>query len=160
MGGRRGEGRFERAGSADLREVGLPAREARRLRIEHAWARAAGEAVGRRARASDVKRGILEIDVDDRTWLVELRPLLPRVVARIAREFPELGVRKFRLRLEGSVLEGARPVVSDEAAEPPGTAPAPRSFEGEETPRPATVTEGDLLEIARRYLERGRERRR
>jgi len=140
----------------DLRSAGLPAREARKLLVERAWSDAAGEGIARRARALDVKRGILEIEVTERAWARELAPLLPRIASRIARGFPELGVRKFRVRMGEEVLAApaAPPAVSGESAEAP-----PRRREPEE-PSPAAFTEGDLLDLARRYLARAEERRR
>lgn len=157
---RRGGG-FRQAGSVDPRSLGLPARDAKRLALEGAWGRAAGGAIARVAHAADLKRGVVEIDVVDGVWARELAPLLPRIVGRMARELPELGIRKFRLRVAG---EGPRPLAAPAPPDDePASLPAGRDAGPAAPATPAKVGEvgpGDLIDLARRYLARAEERRR
>ncbi len=111
---RRGGG-FERIGRIGLEATGLPRRQARQLLLEHAWGRVAGEAIARRARAIRIERGVLDIDVVEPQWAKELVRFVPRIAGRLVREFPELGVKKFRLRVGGEVAQAAR---APEPAEP------------------------------------------
>lgn len=153
----RGRSGFERLGRLDVDNLGLPARQARDLLLEHTWQRVAGEAVARRARAVRVQRGVLEIEVTESAWAKNLKPLLPRLIGRLARVAPELGVKKFRLRLEGeSVLPPGSPVPAleedaghEKATAPPKTEAGPASAPEEQGTQP-----GRLLDLAQRYLER------
>ncbi len=154
---------FTPIGSADLRTVGLPAREARRLRLERAWAGVAGEAIARRARAADVRRGVLELDIADPAWARQLAPLLPGIVARLTLEFPDLGIRKLKTVVAGEATERAIAVTPADA-QPRSTReasdPNPKSNPKSKPSAPAAaepLSPGDLLEIAARYLDRARE---
>jgi hypothetical protein len=138
----------------DARDLGLPARQGQRLLLEHAFLRAAGEAIARRARVVAVRRGVLEIAVEDPSWARELRPILPRIVGRLARSSPELGVMRFRLVVAGAASE---PLVPDACApEEKRTAPVvPPVAVGEGDSTDAT---GRLVDLAQRYLRRASER--
>jgi len=91
---------FESLGRVGPTEIGLPAREARRLLLAHAWRREVGDAVAKRLRPQRVVRGTLEIEADE-CWARDLRGLLPSLAGRLARAAPELGVRRFRVRVVG-----------------------------------------------------------
>ena len=95
---RRAKG-FEPMGKLDPRQMGLPVGKARQLRLEQAWRKIAGEALSRRARAISLRRGVLEIEAEDRAWLAAVEPLLPRLAGRLVARHPDLGVTKYRLRL-------------------------------------------------------------
>lgn len=157
-GSRRG---FTRIGSADLRKLGLPAREARRLRLDRAWTIVAGDAIARRARPSDVRRGVVAVEIPDPAWARELAPLLPKLVARLALEYPDLGIRKLRTVVAGETVDRAVAIVPAQAEAPvPPRAPvepAP-SLDARAQEPPEPLSAGDLLDVASRYLERARER--
>lgn len=93
---------FERAGRIGADRLGLPRRRARALLLATAWAEVAGDRLARRASAIAIVRGVLEIGVEDERWLETLRSLVPRLAGRLSARYPELGVRKFRLKRAGS----------------------------------------------------------
>ncbi len=97
--GRRAKG-FERLGAVGASSLGLPRREARRLLLADTWRRVAGDAIVRRLTAVRVVRGTVEIEADPR-WADDLHDVLPSLVSRLARCAPELGVRRYRLRIHG-----------------------------------------------------------
>jgi len=114
---KRRSGGFERLGRVGVEATGLPRRQARQLLLEHAWVRVAGEIIARRARAVGIERGVLEIDVSEPLWAKELVPYVPKIAGRLAREFPELGVKKLRVRVAGELARPACvPEGPDEAA--------------------------------------------
>lgn len=88
---------FEPLGSAGVAALGLPSARARDLAIETAWRRVAGPSVARRATVVALRRGVLEIAVAGAAWRQAIERLLPELGARLAREHPALGVRRFRL---------------------------------------------------------------
>lgn len=90
-------GTFARLGTVGADALGLPSRLARELELQDAWRRAVGEAVARRLVPEGVRRGVLELRVEDARWLPEARALAPRLAARIARVAPGLGVKRLRL---------------------------------------------------------------
>lgn len=94
---RRGEGGFRRIGEGGIRDLDLHARLAKPLELQWAWRRTAGEAIARRAPVIGVRRGVLEIEAADARWVEALRTLIPGLAARLAADFPELGVKRFRL---------------------------------------------------------------
>lgn len=99
---RRGEGGFRRIGDGGVRELGLEPRLAKTIELQWAWRRTAGEAIARRAPAIGIRRGVLEVEAPDARWREALRALIPGLAARLAEEFPELGVKRFRLVEPGS----------------------------------------------------------
>ena len=103
--GRRARG-FAPLGALRAADLGLPRRETRRLLLADAWRRVAGDAVGRRLSAVQVTRGTVEIQADPR-WADDLRDMLPLLVSRLARCAPDLGIRRFRLRIPGQEPAGA-----------------------------------------------------
>lgn len=143
--------------------LGLPSRRAKELRLVHAWGRAAGEPIVRRTEIR-VRRGVLEIDVTDRTWSETLIELAPRLAARLAGQCPGLGLRRYRIRCseltDGRVVSGA---IGEAEVGPTGVAV------GEATTRrsrprhdgaPATSDPALRLQsVMERYLERGAENR-
>jgi predicted nucleic acid-binding Zn ribbon protein len=92
---------FERAGTLSVRELGLPVQRARELVSCAAWRRVAGEAIASRTSVR-IRRGVLEIRVSDEHWAATLTDLIPRIAGRLAADYPDLGVRKFRLIRAGS----------------------------------------------------------
>ena len=82
---------------ADLRRS-----QARRLRLAYAWTSVAGPALARRVEAVRVARGVLELEISDPRWAGEVKSLVPSLAGRLAGRFPDLGIRKMRLRLVGS----------------------------------------------------------
>ena len=159
----RREAGFERLGALGPRELGLPAQRANALLVSYAWLRVAGSALAAKAPALKLHRGTLEIEVADPRWAAVLTRLLPRLAGRLAASFPQLGVRKFRLRVAGeSVARPAEPVVTEcvgcEATEP-GRKDARPAGELSSAPGPAVLLSDRLLDVARRYLDRGGLRR-
>ncbi|HEX6851479.1 MAG TPA: DciA family protein [Candidatus Polarisedimenticolaceae bacterium] len=92
---RRGE--FVRLGEVGASAIGLPERLARELELARAWRRVAGEAVARRLVPEGIRRGVLELRVEDPRWLPTARALAPKLAFRMSREAPGLGVKRLRL---------------------------------------------------------------
>ncbi len=97
--GRRRRG-FERVGRLPASQLGLPPRLARELLLAAAWLHVAGETIAGRA-AVQVRRGVLEIRVQDERWAAMISELIPRIAGRMAAAYPQLGVRKFRMQRAG-----------------------------------------------------------
>jgi hypothetical protein len=98
MRARRREGEFRRVTRLAPNRLGLPAAQGRALVLAHAWEDVAGEAVARRAPALRLDHGVLEIELPCEPWAAAMRDLLPRLAGRLAARYPDLGVRRFRLR--------------------------------------------------------------
>jgi len=96
IGERRARG-FEPLGAAGVAALGLATSRARELELETAWRRVAGPSLARRARVIALRRGVLAIHVPPGPWQRALRRLIPELGARFAREYPRLGVARFRL---------------------------------------------------------------
>lgn len=129
----------------------LPARRRRELTLQHAWLRVAGDELARRARIVGLRRGLLEIEAADAEWVRTVRDVAPRLAGRFAAHYPELGVRKLRVR-----EADRQTAVSAEAGEVGEADPAPESSAKPETRRTEGAADGDrLARVARRYLERG-----
>ena len=88
---------FERLGAAGARALGLPAGRRRSLELESAWRRVAGPSIARRALVVGVTKGDLAIRVESADWRRALERLLPELAARLARDFPSLGVTHVRI---------------------------------------------------------------
>lgn len=96
-GGRQRRG-FLPIGEPDVIEgLGLPARRASDLRLQAAWLEAAGDALAARVRPVRIRRGVLELAVDDPAWARQVADLIPRLAVRLVRAAPGLGVRRFRV---------------------------------------------------------------
>ncbi len=148
----RGDGGFQPIGRVAVDALGLPSSRARLLLLEHAWGRVAGDAIARRTRAVPVRRGVLSVSVDDAAWAREIVPLLPRIAGRLAREFPGLGVKRFRVSSAagpGSPLE--IPELEDSREADPAVASGPAAPASEEREE---VTTGRLVRAAHGYLLR------
>ncbi len=104
---------FERAGSFEPEELGLPDRRNRELRLALAWAAVAGEEISRCAPAVRIRRGVLEVEAEDSRWAEIMWQTMPRLAGRLAKSHPELGVRKWRLLHDGAA-KAATPVVQKE----------------------------------------------
>lgn len=123
-----------------------------------AWEKIAGEPIARRTEVR-VRRGVLEIDIMDASWAETLAELAPRLASRLAGACPDLALRRFRMRCEGSA--GGKPVtgaiVEPETWVPgvPTGRPAPSRFGRRHDSTPAT---GDparrLRSVMERYLQR------
>ncbi len=87
-------------------EAWLSRGRARDLRLALAWTAAAGERA-RCARRVELRRGTLELEAEDAASFDALASALPEIVARLAEQRPELGVRAYRLR-DGSRERRAR----------------------------------------------------
>ncbi len=92
---------FERAGAFGTQGLGLPAPRARELRLVTAWRACAGGPLAERARALGVRRGVLEVVVEDSRWLATVADLLPSLGARVAERCPDLGIRRCRVVVRG-----------------------------------------------------------
>ena len=90
---------FEKLGAVRPETDGLTRRDARRLVLAHAWSVVAGPALSNRVVAHRIARGVLELEVSDPAWARELRTLIPVLAGRLAGRFPELGVKKLRLKI-------------------------------------------------------------
>ena len=109
-------GSFERAGRLPASQLGLPLRLAKDLLLDTAWRQVAGETIARRA-AVRVRRGVLEIRATDPHWASMISELMPRIAGRLARAYPELGIRKVRVQHAGQT-EPPRLVPIEEPTEP------------------------------------------
>jgi hypothetical protein len=145
---------FEQVGRVGLEGCGLRRAEARRLRLEHGWKVVAGEAVAGRLRVARVARGTLEISADAR-WATSLEPVLGGLVGRLAGRFPELGIRRYRLTVEGAPEAKSTVTVSPESADTPDAErPATPVRPSREDAGPPTPLQERIERAARRYLER------
>lgn len=96
MAERRARG-FEPLGATGAVALGLSATRARELELEAAWRHVAGPSIARRAAIISLRRGVLELAVAGAEWRRALERLLPELGARLSREYPRLGVTRFRL---------------------------------------------------------------
>jgi predicted nucleic acid-binding Zn ribbon protein len=98
----------ERAGAIlpkVFRAMGLESRmEAVRLGTE--WVEVVGEAIAARCRPGDVREGTLFVMVENNVWMQELRFHQDRILRRIRKRFPGLGVKGIRLFIERERSEG------------------------------------------------------
>jgi hypothetical protein len=106
-------GTFVKMGDVGASSLGLPTRLAKDLELARAWRRVAGDAVARRLVPEGIRRGVLELRVDDPRWFPTARALAPRLAFRMAREAPDLGVQRLRLiageRREDAALADPEP---------------------------------------------------
>ena len=155
MGFRRRRSGLKQVGRLSVDELGLSRRRACELRLQAAWVEVAGEAIAQRAEPVRIARGVLELAVEDERWIASLRDLVPRLAGRLSARYPELGVRRFRLKLAGQSAEA--PVAVDAHDDPP------RSRPPVEEPEEASVAEESALErlerVSERYLQRSEDRR-
>jgi hypothetical protein len=114
--------RFEPVASLPIRDLGLGPTRARELVLRAMWDRAAGPAIARRASIVGVKRGVLELAVEDERWVEMLEPLLPRLAGRLAGLCPEVKIRRLRL--------GRAPAIPIEPSPPPAATPSARRVPG------------------------------
>lgn len=140
--------RFERAGRLVVDELGLPRKRARELALCTAWLDVAGEALARRATPIAIRRGVLELAVADERWVDTLRQLIPRLAGRLAGRYPELGVRRFRVRLTDARRELLAGPLAFEETEPVPAADPPANDE----PSQATVEQGSAVERLERLI--------
>ncbi len=64
-----------------------------------AWRQAAGEALAGHSRATQVRRGVLEVLVDHSTLVQELGYQKPQLLARLAQLLPDEKIRDLKLRV-------------------------------------------------------------
>ena len=102
--GRRG---FRRVGVADVAGLELRPRDRARLELAQGWLAIVGPAVARAVRADRLQRGVLEVVAADARWAAVLGRDVPSIAAQLAAARPELGIRKVRLRVEGTDGPGA-----------------------------------------------------
>jgi hypothetical protein len=128
--------------------------EARRLRLQHCWRAVVGEAVAGRLTVTRIVRGMLEIEAEPR-WAASMEPVLGSLVGRLAGRFPELGIRRYRLTVEGASESGEAVAVRPESPESadagrpvPPVRPSPK--EGD----PPGRLRDRIERAARLYLER------
>jgi hypothetical protein len=57
-----------------------------------------------RAEARRVARGVLEIHLRDGRWAEATAELIPRLVRRLATSCPELGIRSYRVIVDGEAV--------------------------------------------------------
>jgi len=148
---RRGEGGFRAAGSFSAEAAGLPKTLTKKLELLRAWRAVAGPILADRARAVQILRGTLELEVADPAWARQVVPLLPAIAARLARAAPQLGIRKFRIGVAGAVRVPRSPVPEDTSEAPE---PSPRAALAAVAPElaPPSNPAERIEELARRYL--------
>ena len=85
-------------GQLPVERLGLSRRRSGELSLMHAWTKAAGAALARKA-VPTVRGGILEVRMrdDDESWRQPLYDLLPALAAAIAAERPALRIEAVRL---------------------------------------------------------------
>lgn len=168
---RRGQRGFRRAGELSADRLEMPVARARELRLATAWRKVAGEAIAHRAPVRGIRRGVLEIEVPDERWASTLRELIPRLAGRLAGGYPDLGVKKLRLRLAGEVETpraraippaGDATAADDSAPFPDGDPPPPAEHssprEAREEEETAAPIEERLGRLADEYLDRSSRR--
>lgn len=100
---------FKRLGEIGAEQLELPAGRMRQLQLAASWRRVAGELVARRAPVLAIRRGVLEVRVEeDEGWVKTLEGMIPTLIDRLAAEYPGLGIKKVRL-VRGDVAEGPGP---------------------------------------------------
>ena len=112
--------------------------------------------MARRASAGRIQRGVVEIHVHDGHWADALAGMLPQLAARLAALFPELHVRKYRLRVEHRPVGPAAPV-SPEVASDRTTDEGPPAIPlatGDTPEGGQSLSAGRLEALAERYLQR------
>jgi hypothetical protein len=160
MANRRRRRGFERAGHLPLNQSGLPATRARTLRMVHAWQQVAGEVIARNVPAVSLRRGALELAPQDAIWHRTLIPMVEDLGLRLARQFPELGLRRivvatpeldtFTMVLPQKYLEETPPPASKEDVQ----SNRPARPTTAEAPAEAIDLDAKLREVRQRYLER------
>lgn len=81
---------------------GYARRDANR-ELQAAWAAAAGEAVARQTRASEIRRGVLHVSVATSSMLSELVGFYrAQLVTRLKTLSPELRIKDVKFRLDGT----------------------------------------------------------
>jgi hypothetical protein len=95
---------FERAGSFAPEELGLPARRGRELKLALAWAGVAGEPFSLGRSEVRIRRGVLEVEAERSAG----PEMMPRLARRLVESDPELGIRRWRLLLNGEVRAEGR----------------------------------------------------
>ena len=89
---------FVSIGKLPVEKLGLSRRRSGELSLMHAWTRAAGPALARKA-IPTVRGGVLEVRMrdDDESWRQPLYDLLPQLAAAIAADQPRLAIEGVRL---------------------------------------------------------------
>ena len=121
----------------------------------------AGEIVARNVPVVSIRRGSLELAPRDAVWCRTLIPIVEDLGLRLARQFPELGVRKIMVVAPGNetitvVLprEAAGEAAGEEARSPrPLAAEAPA-----QAPTETVDLDAHLRAVRRGYLERAANR--
>jgi hypothetical protein len=130
--------------------AGLPPAAAKELALAHAWRRAAGAVLYARLPALRIRRGVLEVGVPDPRWAEAMRPLLPKLVGRMAAAAPDLRITRFRVVVEGgTVPDVAIPVERAPGVEPP-------SQDADTARAPVAAETLEIGSLAERYLSRSR----
>jgi hypothetical protein len=88
---------FEPLGSTGVTNLGLSATRAKDLALQAAWRQVAGPAIAHRAKATALRRGVLELSIAGPAWRKVIEDMLPDLGARFTRHHPALGVTRFRL---------------------------------------------------------------
>ncbi len=87
---------FEPLGSSGASALGLSGSRTKDLELQAAWRRVAGPKLAERVTAVSVRRGVLALEVREPAWRHALLHLLPELGARLAREYPSLGIARFK----------------------------------------------------------------
>ncbi|UCF04514.1 MAG: DUF721 domain-containing protein [bacterium] len=82
-----------------LRNLGLEGKM-EETRLLQQWPEIVGEAVSRRSRPREIRRGLLFIEVADNVWMQEIRFHQKEILARIKECFPKLALKGIRLELD------------------------------------------------------------
>ena len=106
-----GNGKEKRSGNVGdiipgvLKGLGLDAKmeEARLLRQ---WPDIVGEAVSRRSRPREIRRGLLVIEAENNVWMQEISFHRKQIKKRIMERFPRLEIREIRLVIEREKTKG------------------------------------------------------
>jgi hypothetical protein len=138
---------FVPLGKLSAERLGLSSRRSGELRLQQAWARAAGSRLAGRAAAVAIRRGVLELrmTVDDDAWCRTVLEVGPGLAVSIAAEHPAWNIEFVRLTaVNGAPIGDAQPLAGCRSVE----FNAPERGQ-EQVPRPI-----DLKRVMRAYLSR------
>ena len=117
---------LERAGAFPEASLPFPARRRRELKLALAWRSVAGSAIAAQAPVRGIRAGTLIVETEEARWAETLRELLPRLGIRLARRYPELGVRRCRLILRDDTGRSMETIALEAEADVEPAEPARR----------------------------------
>lgn len=88
-----------------LKNLGL-ADKIEEIRLRDEWHAVVGDVVASRSRPLEVRGRTLFVEVENNVWMQEIRFHQSRIIARIKKRFPHLGIDGIRLVIERERSKG------------------------------------------------------